>query len=31
MCNGDVNAQLYKVFGINDKSQLYVKKLLTSK
>lgn len=29
--NGDVNAQLYKVFGIDDKNQLHIKEVLASK
>lgn len=29
--NGDVNDQLYKLFGIDDKNQQYVREVLTSK
>lgn len=29
--NGDVNDQLYKLFGIDDKNQQYIREVLTSK
>lgn len=29
--SGEVNAQLYKVFGIDDKNQLHIKEVLASK
>jgi len=29
--NGDVNDQLYKLFGIDDKNQQYIKEVLASK
>jgi putative type II restriction endonuclease len=29
--NGDVNAQLYKLFGIDDRNQHYIQDVLDSK